>query len=62
MLEFVRVTLAGKDIPADAITAGWLGGIFFVSLAVASVLLWRNMDKRIKRLELRRREAERQDD
>jgi membrane protein implicated in regulation of membrane protease activity len=62
MLEFVRVTLAGKDIPADAITAGWLGGVFFVSLAVASVLLWRNMDKRIKRLELRRREAERQDD
>lgn len=62
MLEFVRVTLAGKDIPADAITAGWLGGVFFVALAVASVLLWRNMDKRVKRLELRRREAERQDD
>ena len=62
MLEFVRVTLAGKDIPADAITAGWLGGVFFLFLAVASVLLWRNMDKRIKRLELRRREAERQDE
>lgn len=62
MLEFVRVTLAGKDIPADAITAGWLGGVFFVSLAVASVLLWRNMDKRVKRIEQNRREAERQDD
>ena len=62
MLEFVRVTLAGKDIPADAITAGWLGGVFFVSLAVASVLLWRNMDKRVKRIEQSRREAERQDD
>ena len=62
MLEFVRITLAEKDIPADAITAGWLGGVFFVALAVASVLLWRNMDKRVKRLEQRRREAQQQDE
>lgn len=58
-MKFVSLILA-KDIPTDSITAGWLGGVFFVALAVASVLLWRNMDMRIKRLEQRRREAEKQ--
>ena len=61
-MSFAHLVLAGKEIPADAITAGWLGGIFFLGLAVASVLLWRNMDMRVKRLEQRRREAEKQGD
>lgn len=60
MSSLLNILLAGKEIPADAITAGWLGGLFFLSLAVASVLLWRNMDMRVKRLEQRRREAEKQ--
>ena len=60
MTLFNGLVLAAKEIPADAITAGWLGGLFFFGLAVASVLLWRNMDKRVKRLEQRRREAEQQ--
>ena len=33
-MKFVSVVLA-KDIPTDSITAGWLGGVFFVALAVA---------------------------
>lgn len=58
-MNLLSLVLA-KDIPTDSITAGWIGGAFFVALAVASVLLWRNMDMRIKRLERRRREAEEQ--
>lgn len=40
-----------EDIPREAFTAGYIGGIFFLAMAIAVVLLWRNMNKRLRRLD-----------
>lgn len=40
-----------SDVPIDNFTAGWLGGVFFLGMAVAVVLLWRNMNTRLKRID-----------
>jgi hypothetical protein len=40
-----------SEVPIDNFTAGWIGGVFFFGMAVAVVLLWRNMNSRLKRLD-----------
>ena len=40
-----------EDVPREAFTPGYIGGAFFLIMAVAVVLLWRNMNKRLKRLD-----------
>lgn len=57
-----QVLAATKEVPAPgSITAGPLGGLFFAGLALASYLLWRNLNRRLRRMEERERElAERE--
>ena len=45
------IALDVSDVPIDNFTAGWLGGVFFLGMAVAVVLLWRNMNSRLKRID-----------
>ena len=40
-----------EDVPREAFTPGYIGGAFFLLMAIAVVLLWRNMNKRLKRLD-----------
>jgi hypothetical protein len=45
------------ELPSDdKFSAGWLGAVFFFGLAAAVVLLWRNMNARLKRLDKKRDE------
>lgn len=46
--------IAAVDPPVDGnFTAGTIGGVFFGLMALASFLLWRNMDRRLKRMRAR---------
>lgn len=40
-----------SDVPIENFTAGWIGGFFFFGMFVAVILLWRNMNSRLKRLD-----------
>ena len=40
-----------EDIPREAFVPGYIGGIFFFAMLIAVVLLWRNMNKRLRRLD-----------
>lgn len=57
-----QIVSATNEVPAPgSVTAGPLGGLFFAGLAVASYLLWRNLNQRLRRMEQRERElAERE--
>ncbi len=48
---FIGVRMDVSDVPIDNFTAGWLGGVFFLAMAIAVGLLWRNMNKRLKNLD-----------
>jgi uncharacterized transporter YbjL len=46
------------EVPAPGtVSAGLAGGVFFVAMALGSVLLWRNMNGKLKKLDAARREA-----
>jgi len=56
LLTLLAASSPAPEMPiTDNITAGGIGAAFFVGLGVASFLLWRNMDARIKRLDRNRR-------
>ncbi len=40
-----------EDIPREAFVPGYIGGIFFFGMLIAVILLWRNMNKRLRRLD-----------
>jgi hypothetical protein len=40
-----------EDVPREAFTPGFIGGIFFFGMLIAVVLLWRNMNKRLRGLD-----------
>ena len=53
LLQLIRFA---DEVPAEGtVTAGTIGGVFFVLLGVACYLLWRNLDQRLKRMEARER-------
>ena len=55
MLTSIRVFLnltAATELPSDdRFSAGTIGGVFFLGMAIASVLLWRNMNGKLKKLD-----------
>ena len=53
---------AATEVPAPGtISAGPIGGVFFAALAIASFLLWRNLNKRLRRMDERERELAERD-
>lgn len=51
-----------EDVPREAFTAGYLGGAFFLVMAIAVVLLWRNMNQRLRRLDEKFNQSKSQDE
>lgn len=51
-----------EDVPREAFTAGYIGGAFFLAMAVAVFLLWRNMNQRLRRLDEKFNKSESQDE
>jgi uncharacterized protein involved in exopolysaccharide biosynthesis len=55
MLTTIRIILtatANTELPSDdRFSAGTIGGVFFLGMAVACVLLWRNMNGKLKNLD-----------
>ena len=51
-----------EDVPREAFTPGYIGGIFFFGLLIAVVLLWRNMNKRLRRLDEKFNQSNSQDE
>lgn len=53
----VILQFESEIVPDPArVTAGWLGGVFFFGMFAAVILLWRNMNSRLKRLDQKRAE------
>jgi hypothetical protein len=51
-----------EDVPREAFTPGFIGGIFFFAMLIAVVLLWRNMNKRLRRLDEKFNQSNSQDE
>lgn len=61
-MNHLTLVSAASEVPsADVITAGPIGAVFFVGLAVATFFLWRNLNQRLKRMQQRESELSQQD-